>query len=204
MGKEKLSEIEQKYWNNFYKAATNLINPSTFAVFCGKYIDKGSKILEIGCGNARDSAYFESIGAEVTAIDNCKTVIENNIKKYNSKIQFELCDVSNLNEVNIFPDILYARFFLHSLTDQEEDYVINWTETNLKRGSIFCIEARSTLDAKREKAYGNHFRRYIEPKLLISKLENKGFDIFYELESSGLSVYKDEDPYLIRILARKK
>lgn len=43
-----------------------------------KYLTPGSKLLDLGCGSGRDSAYFSSLGFEVTAVDGseelCKRV----------------------------------------------------------------------------------------------------------------------------------
>lgn len=46
-----------------------------------KYLSPGCKILDLGCGSGRDSAYFSSLDFKVTAIDGseelCKRVKEN-------------------------------------------------------------------------------------------------------------------------------
>ena len=46
-----------------------------------KYLTPGSKLLDLGCGSGRDSAYFSSLGLEVTAVDGseelCKRVKAN-------------------------------------------------------------------------------------------------------------------------------
>lgn len=46
-----------------------------------KYLTPGCKLLDLGCGSGRDSAYFSSLGFEVTAVDGseelCKRVKDN-------------------------------------------------------------------------------------------------------------------------------
>lgn len=46
-----------------------------------KYLSPGCKLLDLGCGSGRDSAYFSSLGFQVTAMDGseelCKRVKEN-------------------------------------------------------------------------------------------------------------------------------
>ena len=46
-----------------------------------KHLSPGGKLLDLGCGSGRDSAYFSSLGFEVTAVDGseelCKRVKEN-------------------------------------------------------------------------------------------------------------------------------
>ena len=46
-----------------------------------KYVPQGGKVLDLGCGSGRDSAYFASLGFQVTAVDGseelCKRVRTN-------------------------------------------------------------------------------------------------------------------------------
>ena len=42
------------YWDTYYKS-NKKIKESSFARFVIKKIDKNSKIIDIGCGNGRDS-----------------------------------------------------------------------------------------------------------------------------------------------------
>ena len=46
-----------------------------------KHLTPGSKLLDLGCGSGRDSAYFSALGFDVTAVDGseelCKRVKEN-------------------------------------------------------------------------------------------------------------------------------
>ena len=48
-----------KYWDNFYKKKKLTLKPSKFAIFCKKILKnyKGT-LYDIGCGNGRDSIYF--------------------------------------------------------------------------------------------------------------------------------------------------
>ena len=38
---------------------------------------------------------------------------------------------------------------------------------------------------------------------IISKLESRNFEIVYKIEDNNLAVYKDDNPYVIRIVAKK-
>ena len=75
--------MDKEYWNQFYKKNYNnkeIINPSSFALFCQNnfYNDSEKKIMELGCGNGRDSLYFARQGHTVYAID------QSNSMKYHS------------------------------------------------------------------------------------------------------------------------
>ena len=48
-----------------------------------------------------------------------------------------------------------------------------------------------------------HYRRYLDYEETIKKIEDLGLTIVYKIESQGLAIYKDDDPMLIRIVAKK-
>ena len=65
-----------KYWNQFYKKES-IRHESTFARFTLKKINiKKSRVLDIGCGNGRDSYFFNKKGFKVTGIDISKKAIQ--------------------------------------------------------------------------------------------------------------------------------
>ena len=62
-------------------AGTQNADMSEHYRFFLKHITPGGKLLDLGCGSGRDSAYFSALGFDVTAIDGsdelCKRVKEN-------------------------------------------------------------------------------------------------------------------------------
>jgi ubiquinone/menaquinone biosynthesis C-methylase UbiE len=70
------------YWDNFYKKF-NLTKPSLFARFALKKLKKNSSLLEVGCGNGRDTFFFLKNKIRCTAYDISKTAINKNRKIYN-------------------------------------------------------------------------------------------------------------------------
>ena len=63
------------YWDNYYNNITN-IEESSFARFVKKRIKKNSELIDIGCGNGRDSFFFSRNNLNVTAIDISKNAIK--------------------------------------------------------------------------------------------------------------------------------
>jgi len=69
----------------------------------------------------------------------------------------------------------------------------------LEEGLLF-IETRSD---KGKIPDSTHYRRLINKEALKQKLINLNFEILYEIESAGLSIYNNENPILIRLIAKK-
>ncbi len=51
--------------------------------------------------------------------------------------------------------------------------------------------------------FTTHYRRYMDLNQFIAKLENLGFEILFKIEDKNLAPYKDDNPYVIRIIAKK-
>jgi bifunctional enzyme CysN/CysC len=200
------------HWAKFYQGSNVPTFPSPFARHIGNCINPGH-LLEIGCGNGRDSAYFSSIGHYVTALDLSVIAIEKcEVDHRNFNIRFLSGDVSILSdEGDEFFDNIYTRFVLHAMPLQEEVVTIKAAHTYLKIGGQIHIECRSINDpmmrlgeviSPTERIFG-HYRRFLIMEDLISRLNLAGFEIVSSIESSGLAVFRDEDPVVIRISARK-
>ena len=104
------------YWNKYYKLKSSPLLPSTFAKHCKKKILKKNKsLLEIGCGNGRDSFFFFNNKIKVTAVDKSDSIIKKNIN-INNKIKFINMDIKNKKFFSLGKfNYIYARFFLHTI-----------------------------------------------------------------------------------------
>lgn len=51
--------------------------------------------------------------------------------------------------------------------------------------------------------YDNHYRRFIVMEELVQSLQEQGFQIEYAKEQSGFAPYGNDDPPVIRIVAKK-
>ncbi len=94
-------------------------------------------------------------------------------------------------------------FYMHSMIQNRRKYQTR-SANKLDSKGLLCIEARSKDDENRDKVYNEHFRRFLDINSLKKELIHKDFKIKFETESIGLSVYKNEDPCLLRIIAQKK
>ncbi|HEY3521433.1 MAG TPA: adenylyl-sulfate kinase [Rhodanobacteraceae bacterium] len=200
------------HWANFYRKHAAVTAPSPFAQDCIRKLKAGQRLLEIGCGNGRDAAFFAANGFEVTALDKSQAAIDAGLASNEHGIEYICCDVMDVAErVTGKFGVVYSRFSLHAMTRTEEARAIAAAHDLLSPGGIFCIECRSINDPlaragdvlSPDERIAGHYRRFIVLAELLDRLKDCGFNILEQAESRGLAVFGDEDPVVIRILARK-
>jgi adenylylsulfate kinase-like enzyme/2-polyprenyl-3-methyl-5-hydroxy-6-metoxy-1,4-benzoquinol methylase len=201
-----------KYWDKYYSNAGTSIE-SPFAIFVHGKMPNKQTILEIGCGNGRDSQFFSKNEHRVIAIDRSTSAIKQCKVNY-SKLDIEftqglVSDIPHLNEYEI--NMVYSRFVIHAMPLEEEVDLLNKVYQLLEKKGMFFIECRSINDnmfrdgdvlSPTERISG-HYRRFIILDELIERLKNVGFKVVFQVEEKGLAVFKDEDPMVIRVIAEK-
>lgn len=208
--------VDREYWNQYYKQQVAPTNCSSFASSVLPVIDKTEILIEIGCGNGRDSFYYASQGIPTWACDLSEASIEMlNSKATNGNPKFMVQDFTNIPSPleNTYFGTVYSRFTLHSVPAEGAARAMKWAFENLKEGGLFLIEARSILDPMcgvgikvegEEDAYINtHYRRFLRRERLVKELTDIGFVVEFQQEENNLAVYKDDNPVVIRIHARK-
>ncbi|MEP2025932.1 MAG: class I SAM-dependent methyltransferase [Reichenbachiella sp.] len=201
---------DKEFWEDFYSNKKGTLEPSPFATFVFYEIGIKGTIVELGCGNGRDSLFFSDEGLNVFGIDQCQTTISrlNDLGRKNSR--FEVKDFTSLGDLGQF-DNVYSRFTLHSVSKNQATDTLNWAYSALKVGGKFCIEVRSINDelfgqgteVEKDAFVTDHYRRFVRLDEMVDELNSIGFKIEFSTESKGLAVYKDEDPSVIRIIASK-
>ena len=200
-----------KYWNKFYKKKS-IIKESTFAKFTHKkIINKNARILDIGCGNGRDSYFFNKKGFEVTGIDISQKAIEKSSKNKIKNLSFKKFDIGKDKIKDKF-DVIYCRFFVHTVDELLESKLIKLIKDSKNKGTIVFFEFRNFKD----KIFGTfkakdhnkviefekgHFRRIIDPKIFkekfLSKTKSK---LIYQKNGINLSIVKKDNPNLSRMI----
>lgn len=174
--------------------------------------EKNTSILEISCGNGRDTIFFHKNKFKITAIDKSEYIIYKNIKIYGNQIEWISLSASKINKIESKFDNIYARFMLHSINEKKEQKMLMMCYDKLNNNGLLFIECRSIndelygrgmkLENKHEYKY-DHYRRFIDLDELELKLKNIGYTIVYKTESNNISILKDSNPTLIRIIAKK-
>lgn len=199
------------YWEEYYKNHQDPGDESPFARFIVPFLKNGGSLYELGCGNGRDSLFFEKFGVNIVAFDQCENEINYLNDKYKSeKLSFEDGDFTTLGK-KAPSDSIYSRFTLHSVNEEQEIQTLKWAFDTLKDNGLFFIEIRSVHDelfGQGEALDGNsfvtdHYRRFVKFEDFVGRIEAVGFNVMYKLQSKGLAVYKTEDPMVIRVIAQK-
>jgi ubiquinone/menaquinone biosynthesis C-methylase UbiE len=205
------------FWDSFYtkKRTQKITYPSPFALWTiDGYLGKDDIVLEIGCGDGRDSFVLVENVKRVVAIDGCKVAISNNkqrIEASSKNISFIAMDFANIDQLDIKYNICYSRFVLHAIPEPLEDRVLKHIYNALPKGGKMIHEFRTNHDKLMQKGellssnerLTDHYRRFIDTTSFRKKLFKLGFKELYFIESNGLALYKDENPVVARIVVEK-
>lgn len=173
--------MDKTYWRDFYSRHKIGVKPSLFAKFVYKnYLlesincdtNKRTKsntpsLLELGCGNGRDSLYFANNGIDTTAIDQVQEEIaflndyvetQQDSKQSHTESTQEaeqrsdsqnnphfLCgDFTQLDDFSFQQqfDCIYSRFTLHSINKAQQDKTLADCLKYCKNGGILSVEVR--------------------------------------------------------------
>jgi len=214
---------EKDYWNSFYSRWTIDV-PSQFCVLAATEIPKETPIIEFGCGNGRDSIYLSKQGFSVHASDLSEEGINKNKLKVESyvgpsadnalQLNFSVCNCTHKNQVSELINnarvdggnvTVYNRFFLHSIDAAQEKLFFQALENALITGDRIFMEFRCSLDEALPKHYGkDHYRRYLHTPDFVEYLDSIGFSCEYEQTGQGMAKYKNEDPFVSRVIVRRR
>ncbi|MDT8340395.1 MAG: adenylyl-sulfate kinase [Longimicrobiales bacterium] len=208
-----------EYWSDYYRNSDTTCTPSPFAEFFLDQIQSVdnpggmSRLLEIGCGNGRDARFFAENGLEVVALDKSCTAIEQCKREIQHRSLSFFCGETHQVSKIISGryHYVYSRFSLHAMPDIEEARALESAFGLLEPNGHIYIECRSINDplARRGEVLSpteridGHYRRFIDLTSLQERLKRIGFHVVSSQESRGLAPYGDEDPVVIRVVARK-
>ncbi len=203
------------YWNTYYgKSSPDAAPaiPSQFAVFiANEFSEPKPLIVDVGCGNGRDSLFFASVGFRTIGVDGSKAAIDSCRKRSSHGAEFlhATVDSAELPErIRSLPDaqapiLVYGRFFLHAITDEEESCFLSLAETLCSAGGILAVEFRTNRDELQIKTTQTHYRRYVNPLAFLTKTQGHGFNLQYFVEGFGFAKFKKDDAHVARFIFSK-
>ena len=128
-------------------------NPSDFAQKCYIYFKKCGvkRILELGCGQGRDTIFFASNGLDVHAIDASEVALDNINQKIREKnISLDLRHFKarqTLPYDDTYFDAVYSHMFYNMrFTDEELGFLFKESNRVLKNNGLLYFSVRSDKD----------------------------------------------------------
>ena len=201
------------YWETYY-GKNSKFKESSFARFVFNKIKDKKKyknLVDIGCGNGRDSVFFNKKKLDVLGIDISTSAIKKNSLRSNKKLRFKNFDVEKDIMSKKF-DLIYSRFFIHAINEKAENNLLKLIKKIKKKGTLIFLEFRNHKDrifnVKKLKKDNEiiefekgHYRRIIDPKKFKEKfVKNLKCEIIYHKSSKNLSIVKNDNPHLTRII----
>jgi SAM-dependent methyltransferase len=104
-------------------------------------------------------------------------------------------------------DLLYARFFVHAITEQGEEDLLRICRAVLKPGGKCFLEFRTNHDLRAQagreisanEREDGHYRRFVDPDLFIERAAAHGLSLEQRIEGHGMAVFGNEDPHVARL-----
>jgi SAM-dependent methyltransferase len=202
------------YWDRYYagQATVQRPLPSQFATFVAGELGEPHRVIEFGCGGGRDSIFFASYGHDVTGVDASEQAITS-CRALAAKLgepatflaaRIEDADLARQLEGPPGPLALYARFFVHAITDDEERCFLDLAAELTSPGDRLAVEYRTVRDASGAKVTDRHYRRFLAPSTFEARTLARGFDVAYAVEGFGFAKYKQDDAYVAREIFVKR
>lgn len=167
-------------------------------------------LLDLGCGDGRDSLFFASEGLNVTSVD----FSESGIKKLNELSKEKGLSINaiqtNIIKIN-FPnnsfDVIYAHLSIHYFNDEITTQIFEKLSRILKKGGLIFIKCKSVEDALYKKGEEiekdmykkGHIRHFFSEEYMKEKLRN--FKILSVRKTS--SVYHQHKSNFIEAVGTK-
>lgn len=203
------------YWNTYYKTKKKQVTvPSQFAAFAIQEFgnQEDTIIIDLGCGDGRDSYFFSSHGFQTIGIDGSLEAINNCKQNFNHELLDFFCyDIEEQSLYEKIKEIItsqnkklvfYSRFFLHAINDNQQNILLNSLKKIKDNESLCFFEFRTNRDEFQEKTTSTHYRRYISPTKFTSDIMKIGFDVLYFTEGFGYAKYKNDDAHVARFICK--
>ena len=200
----------RKYWTTFYREQRTAI-PTPFAASVAVELEgETCRIVDIGCGNGRDSRFFARLGHHVLGVDAVQSVAAKKSFFADRRLRnltFEEANVATsttlrkvIDSTADHPLVIYARFFFHAISEDEETYILDVLAKHLPAGARCYFEFRTYRDAASPKRFDGHYRRFIDLDRFVKKAEKGGaMRCVYRIEGQGMAKFGSEDPFVGRV-----
>jgi SAM-dependent methyltransferase len=208
----------RKYWYGLYGGSADALptGPSPFAKWFAGREAPGSRVVDLGSGNGRDAVWLARQGHHVRGYDfvpRAASLGQRLARQRGVEVEFHQFNLYDLRHVLTLggllahepePVHLYARFLLHAVSDLGVRNVWLLARTGLRRGGRLYLEfvAPDPRGRTTQHAFGEHSRNPLDPAAVTAQIEGYGGRVEHQETGRGLAVYKNDDPYVCRMVVR--
>ena len=199
-----------KIWDKVYSNDSAFFGeePSDFAQKCYSDFKRCDvkRLLELGCGQGRDTIFFASNGLDVFAVDSSKVAIENINQKTRGKnislhlSHFEVRQALPFDSSHF--DAIYSHMFYNMrFTNEELNFLFKESSRVLKNNGLLYFSVRSDKDVfynKGKKIGGNIYEINGFQIRFFTKIQIKSFlSDYFEIKNIEESYEEPVSLYLV-------
>lgn len=206
-----------RHWVEFYKSGASRRVPKTsspFAIWVADQLEGREHVLDVGCGNGRDSVFFAERGHRVTAMDastSARQLTRRLARERGGKVRALELNLNDLFAVltsgALFahgesPPQIYARFLLDSIEGDTRRNFFRWAQMIQRRGGTTYLEFRTWQGTLRATGFPFHYRALLYPRRVIAEIESYGGSVVHREQGTGLAPFDKENPRICRLVVR--
>jgi SAM-dependent methyltransferase len=206
-----------RHWVEFYRSGASKRvpkTPSPFATWVADQLEAPEHIIDVGCGNGRDSVFFAERGHRVTAMDattSARQLTRRLARGRGVKVRAVELNLNDLFAVlasgALFahrqsPPQIYARFLLDTIEGDTRRNFFRWAQMIQRRGGTTYLEFRTWQGTLRARAFPFHYRTLLSPRRVIAEIEAYGGSVVHREQGSGLAPFENENPRICRLVVR--
>lgn len=181
----------------YFNTTVNGDMSKAYELFLDK-LEKGSKILDFGCGSGRDSKYFLDNGYLVDAIDGSYELCKMASLYINQEVK--CMDFNDLDEVNIYDGVWACSSIIHVKKDNLKN-ILNKIACSLKKDGVFytCFKNGSG-----EEINNGRYFNYLTKEEFINIIDNTNlFDVIYFYQTNSSTNPNEEKLWNNFIMVKK-
>lgn len=208
------SEID-RHWEQHYRRRRQVDAPSPFSHAFRESLEPGQTIVDLGCGDGRDSLFFARLGFNVVGCDASAAAVNrfqesrsHDQSERVSVLRFDLGDqaaytalhaqVAVERALSQQPVSIYGRFLLHAVPKATQEVILSQSALLLEVGEAANFEYRTgDLDSV-QYYYGTHYRRSVDPNEIAADALRLGFSKVTSEVSTEFAPFRDERPLCAR------
>ena len=143
---------QRAHWDRAYRDEREWADQSTSSLLAREIATRlaaSARILELGCGNGRDAAFFAGRGHHVSAVDFSEVAIARNRARLagQDRLAWLVADLAQpLPFVDGRFDLVYARLSLHYFRDATTRRLFAEIGRVLRPGGLLCFLCKSERD----------------------------------------------------------